>query len=50
MTLPTIEEVETRLLAAAPGATEVLERLEAEIPPVDEVLLDSLPISAYGGG
>ena len=48
--LPTIEEVETRLLAAAPGATEVLERLEAEIPPVDEVLLDSLPISAYGGG
>ncbi len=50
VTLPTIEEVETRLLAAAPGATEVLERLEAEIRPVDEVLLDSLPISAYGGG
>jgi tRNA-dihydrouridine synthase B len=50
VTLPTIEEVETRLLAAAPGAVEVLERLEAEIPPVDEVLLDSLPISAYGGG
>jgi nifR3 family TIM-barrel protein len=48
--LPTIEEVETRLLAAAPGAAEVLERLEAELPPVDEVLLDSLPISAYGGG
>ena len=44
--LPTIEEVETRLLAAAPGAAEVLERLEAELPPVDEVLLDSLPISA----
>src|SRR5581483_1231892 len=39
--LPTIEEVETRLLAAAPGARELLERLEAEIPPVDEVLLDS---------
>jgi tRNA-dihydrouridine synthase B len=48
--LPTIDEVETRLLAAAPGAREVLERLEAELPPVDEVLLDSLPISIYGGG
>jgi len=50
VTLPTIEEVETRLLAAAPGAREVLERLEAELPEVDEVLLDSLPISIYGGG
>src|SRR5579864_2130023 len=48
--LPTIDEVETRLLAAAPGAREVLERLEAELPDVDEVLLDSLPISLYGGG
>src|SRR5579862_1800596 len=48
--LPTIEEVETRLLAAAPGAREVLERLEAELPEVDEVELDSLPISLYGGG
>ena len=48
--LPTIEEVELRLLAAAPGAREVLERLEAELPLVDEVLLDSLPISIYGGG
>ena len=48
--LPTIEEVELRLLAAAPGAAEVLERLEAELPDVDEVLLDSLPISLYGGG
>ena len=38
--LPTIAEVETRLLAAAPGAAEVLERLEAELRPVDEVLLD----------
>ena len=43
--LSTVEEVELRLLAAAPGAAEVLERLEAELPPVDEVLLDSLPIS-----
>ena len=29
--LPTLAEVETRLLAAAPGAAEVLERLEAEL-------------------
>jgi tRNA-dihydrouridine synthase B len=50
LTLPTIAEVEMRLLAAAPGAVEVLERLEAEVPEVDEVLLDSLPISVYGGG
>ena len=50
LTLPTIEEVELRLLAAAPGAAEVLERLEAELPDVDEILLDSLPISIYGGG
>jgi hypothetical protein len=48
--LPTIDEVEVRLLAAAPGAAEVLKRLESETPVVDEVLLDSLPISAYGGG
>jgi tRNA-dihydrouridine synthase B len=48
--LPTIEEVELRLLAAAPGAREVLEEIEANLAPVDEVLLDSLPISAYGGG
>ncbi len=48
--LHSIEEVERRLLAAAPGAAEVLERLEAENPPVDEVLLDGLPISIYGGG
>jgi len=51
VTLPTLDEVELRLLAAAPGAREVLERLEAEQPnPQDEVLLDSLPISIYGGG
>jgi tRNA-dihydrouridine synthase B len=50
LVLKTIEEVETRLLAAAPGAAEVLERLEADLGPVDEVLLDSLPISIYGGG
>jgi tRNA-dihydrouridine synthase B len=50
LTLPTIGEVEVRLLAAAPGAGQVLERLEAELPEVDEILLDSLPISIYGGG
>jgi tRNA-dihydrouridine synthase B len=47
--LPTLDEVERRLLAAAPGARAVLERLEAELPSGDEVLLD-LPISIYGGG
>ena len=40
--LPTIAEVETRLLAAAPGAREALERLEEELPEVDEILLDRL--------
>ena len=46
-----LAEVETRLFAAAPGARFVLERLQSELPdPADEVLLDSLPISIYGGG
>jgi tRNA-dihydrouridine synthase B len=49
--LPSLDEVERRLLAAAPGARFVLERLLREVPdPEDEVLLDSLPISIYGGG
>jgi tRNA-dihydrouridine synthase B len=49
--LETTEEVVTRLLAAAPGAAELVERLEAELPdPADEILLDSMPISIYGGG
>jgi nifR3 family TIM-barrel protein len=47
--LATVDEVERRLLAAAPGAAELLERLEAELPTGDEILLD-LPISIYGGG
>lgn len=47
--LQTLEEVETRLLAAAPGAAELLERLEDEHAVDGEVLLD-LPISLYGGG
>jgi tRNA-dihydrouridine synthase B len=47
--LKTFEEVEQRLLAAAPGARFVLARLEEELPMGDEVTLD-LPISIYGGG
>ena len=47
--LGTLAEVEERLLAAAPGADELLARLEAELPEGDEILLD-LPISIYGGG
>ena len=47
--LQTTEEVELRLLAAAPAAAELIERLEAERPEAEEVLLD-MPISIYGGG
>jgi tRNA-dihydrouridine synthase B len=47
--IETLEEVERRLLTAAPGARFVLARLEEELPQGDEVLLD-LPISIYGGG
>jgi tRNA-dihydrouridine synthase B len=47
--LPAIADVESRLLAAAPGARFVLARLEETLPQGDEVLLD-LPISIYGGG
>jgi nifR3 family TIM-barrel protein len=48
--LDTVAEVERRLFDAAPGARFVLQRIEAEQPLVDEVLLDSMPISIYGGG
>jgi nifR3 family TIM-barrel protein len=47
--LETTDQVIERLFAAAPGAAEVLERLEEEQPVVDDALLD-LPISIYGGG
>jgi tRNA-dihydrouridine synthase B len=47
--LDTLDEVEERLLAAAPGAAFVLARLEREHAPAAEVELD-LPISIYGGG
>jgi len=49
--LSSTEEVVTRLLAAAPDAAELVERLEAELPdPADEILLEGMPISIYGGG
>jgi tRNA-dihydrouridine synthase B len=49
--LRTTEEVVTRLFAAAPEAAPLVESLEAELPAAeDEVLLDALPISVYGGG
>ena len=49
--LESTDEVVRRLLAAAPGAAEIVEELESELPdPADEILLDSMPISIYGGG
>jgi tRNA-dihydrouridine synthase B len=48
--LDSTAEVERRLLAAAPGALPLIAQLEEELPTADEVLLDSLPISLYGGG
>jgi tRNA-dihydrouridine synthase B len=47
--LPTVAEVESRLLAAAPAARFALARLDETLPQGDEILLD-LPISVYGGG
>ena len=47
--LESTEEVERRLFAAAPGAVELVERLEAEVPLGDVRTLE-LPISIYGGG
>ena len=47
--LDSTEEVERRLLAAAPGALPLVEALEAELPGGDEVTLE-LPVSIYGGG
>src|SRR5437870_461292 len=45
------EYVVTRLFAAAPGAAEIVARLEAELPdPGAEILLDRMPISIFGGG
>jgi tRNA-dihydrouridine synthase B len=51
MQLASTDEVVTRLFAAAPGAAEIVDRLEAELPdPDDEILLEGMPISIYGGG
>ena len=47
--LSSVEEVEQRVLAAAPDAHGLLETLERDLPRAGEVTLD-LPISAYGGG
>jgi tRNA-dihydrouridine synthase B len=47
--LETVSAVEDRLLAAAPGAREVLEQLKGALPAQDNVLLD-LPVSIYAGG
>jgi tRNA-dihydrouridine synthase B len=47
--LDTVAEVEDRLLAAAPGARQVLDRLKATLPAPDNVVLD-LPVSIYAGG
>jgi tRNA-dihydrouridine synthase B len=47
--LATVDEVEERLLAATPGARGVLERLRADLPAADNVVLD-LPVSIYAGG
>jgi tRNA-dihydrouridine synthase B len=47
--LQTTDEVITRLFAAAPGAAELVEQLEAQLPAGDERTLE-LPISVYGGG
>jgi tRNA-dihydrouridine synthase B len=49
--LDATDDVVTRLFAAAPAAAEILERIEVDLPdPAEEILLDSMPISIYGGG
>jgi tRNA-dihydrouridine synthase B len=47
--LETTEEVVERLFIAAPGAADIVARLEAEAPDSDGTLVP-LPISAFGGG
>ena len=47
--LDSTEDVERRLIAAAPGALQLIEELEAELPSGSELTLE-LPISVYGGG
>lgn len=45
----TVAAAEQRLLAAAPGAARVVERLQAQTAGIDETVLE-LPVSVYGGG
>jgi tRNA-dihydrouridine synthase B len=47
--LSSTDEVVTRLLAAAPGAADLVAELEANAPE-SELLLEGMPISIYGGG
>jgi tRNA-dihydrouridine synthase B len=47
--LDSTEDVVVRLLAAAPGAADLLGELEADVPE-SEILLEGMPISVYGGG
>jgi tRNA-dihydrouridine synthase len=47
--LDSIEEIERRLLAAAPGARAIVEQLESQVPSAGELTLE-LPVSIYGGG
>ena len=47
--LSSTDAVVERLLVAEPGAAEVLERLEREVPELEGTIVP-LPISAYGGG
>ena len=47
--LDAVDEIERRLIAAAPGSLRLIEELESEVPTGDEVTLE-LPISIYGGG
>jgi tRNA-dihydrouridine synthase B len=48
--LETLDEVEERLFAAAPGAAELLRGLEHELPDGAAAADPHLPISIYGGG
>src|SRR5206468_9701646 len=48
--IETLADVEARLFEMVPGARFVLSRIEQEQPQVDEVLLEDMPISIYGGG
>jgi len=48
--LESTADVEAKLFAAVPGARFTLSRIEAEQPMVEETLLDTMPISIYGGG